>query len=267
VDEVKYVENLPLDLIDDEDETFQARLDYDEEEIKALAEDIRRYGQRNPIGVQPKGERFQIIYGFQRVKALKYLGAQTVKANVYHGLSVEEAYAISVSDNEMLMDLTDLERALKAQKMRRMGFSIEELSALFNLKKSTIYNLLKVAESDDAIQTCLHKKLITLNHAVELMRIKDFSKRLETLKMVIAWRWSVRDLKRWIKNKISPVMYFPTTGWWIKLCPKTLRIAPQRECQKCEYHRGIHIVEGRPKIACAFPSDDLAPLFPNDEKR
>jgi len=36
VDEVKYVENLPLDLIDEEDETFQARLDYDEEEIKAL---------------------------------------------------------------------------------------------------------------------------------------------------------------------------------------------------------------------------------------
>jgi len=33
VDEVKYVENLPLDLIDEEDKTFQARLDYDEGSI------------------------------------------------------------------------------------------------------------------------------------------------------------------------------------------------------------------------------------------
>ncbi len=57
--------NLQINLrdIDDTDETYQPRLDYDTEEINALAEDIKQYGQRNPIGVEPIGEKYRIIYG------------------------------------------------------------------------------------------------------------------------------------------------------------------------------------------------------------
>ena len=219
--DVNYVENLSLSLIDDTDELYQPRLDYDEAEIKSLADDIKKCGQRNPIGVEPKGDKYRLIYGFQRVKALKLLDAQTTRANIYLNLTEDAAHFHSLSDNLQHGDLSDLEKAFRCKYLHDKGHSIETLCEVFNVKKSVIYNYLQVAELDPSTNACLHMGLITLNHAVELARL-DVSKRLENLSRVLSWSMSVRDLKNWLKGGESPILYLPITSW-IDLCPKHLR--------------------------------------------
>lgn len=103
---VSYEERSPLSLIDEANEEFQARLDYDEEELARLAEDIRQNGQRNPIGIRRRDERYQVIYGFQRVKAVKSLGWDSIRANIYEGATETELHIHSVSDNVRHGDLT-----------------------------------------------------------------------------------------------------------------------------------------------------------------
>ena len=59
---VTYQENFPLSLINENDHEFQPRLDCDEGILQALAKDIARNGQHNPVGLYQKGDYFQVVY-------------------------------------------------------------------------------------------------------------------------------------------------------------------------------------------------------------
>lgn len=258
---VRYREDFPINSIDGADEEFQSRLDYDEEEIERLARDIEENGQRNPIGVRKKeGGRYQIIYGFQRVKAIKLLGKDTVKANVYEGTTDPEAREQSISDNLRHSDLTDVEKALACLRLKEKGYSTHALCGLFGAKKSTIYNYITAARLDPTTRYCIHKGIISLNHGVELARVKEVSKRLETLRQVVGWRYSVRDLKRWLADGESPIVALPVNGW-IQVCPKSLKMESLEDCENCEHYKGRG--EGG-RVACSYAptlEPELLPLI------
>lgn len=258
----EYCEDFPVKLIDEENETFQARLDYDSEEIQKLASDIAQFGQRNPIGLRKSpsnAKKFQIIYGFQRVKAIKILGQDTIKASIYDATD-EECEAISVSDNLRHGDLTEVEKALKAFSLRHRGFEVKELCEMFGAKKSTIYNWFKVAKLDKTTRGCIQHGLITVYHGLQLARIEDVSRRLETLEIVISDEYSVRDLKRWIEQKRGPKRYAPLKGW-ISICPKVMKKMALYDCEKCEFFQRYGEIireadeyyrEPLRKVSCAF---------------
>lgn len=238
---VTYRENFPLSLINESDHEFQPRLDYDEGILQALAEDIARNGQHNPVGLYQKGDYYQVIYGFQRVIALKRLGWDTARANIYEDATWEELHEQSISNNERHLDLGDLEKALYVKALQEKGFTIPRLCELFGVNKSAIYNLLTVADLDDSTRECLHRRLITINHAVELARYTDVSKRLETLMKVLSHKFSVRDLKRWMGQGSGPTVWVPLLGW-IELCPKFLTMVQIEKAESAEEmaKRGLH---------------------------
>lgn len=252
---VRYEEDFPLALIDETNEEFQARLDYDDEELQSLLQDIRENGQRNPVGLLRKGDRYQLIYGFQRVKVIKQLGWQSLRANIYEEASEKELHIHSVSDNVRQAQLTDLEKSLKAKTLKETGFTTEELCELFAVKKSAIYNYLTVADLDETTRECLQRGLISLNHAVELARF-DNSKRLEKLRTALSLRLSLRELK---------TGHFGTRmlalNGWVRICPETLTMKPLYECRKCPYHRGIRQEAGEPRaVDCGY--DSKHPISP-----
>jgi hypothetical protein len=285
---VTYQETFPLSLINESDREFQPRLGYDEAVLEALARDIAKNGQHNPVGLYQRGDHFQVVYGFQRVIALKRLGWDAARANIYEDATWEELQEQSISNNEHHLDLGDLEKALYVKALQERGFSIPRLCELFGVNKSAIYNYLTVADLDDTTRECLHRRLITLNHAVELARYDNFSKRLETLIEVLSWKMSVRGLKQWIGEDTSPVIWVPPLGW-IELCPKLLamvqiekaesaedmarrgfgpqaikeQLAHQHDsCEECEYFGGVRAPDGGDeywRVECGYDVSQLTP--------
>jgi len=255
---VTYQEDFPLSLINENDREFQPRLDYDEAALGALSRDIAKNGQHNPVGLHQKGDYFQVVYGFQRVIALKRLGWNTVRANTYEDATWEELQEQSISNNERHLDLGDLEKALYVKALEKKGFSIPRLCELFGVNKSAIYNYLTVAELDDSTRECLHRRLITLNHAVELARYDDFSKRLETLVRVLSEKWSVRALKQWMAGGTGPIVWVPILGW-VELCPKCFTMVQIERNEDAEEmaKRGLHprVIEQNLKIQQARKLD------------
>jgi len=234
---VTYQENVPRSLINENDREFQPRLDYDEAALEALAKDIAKNGQHNPVGLRKKDSYYQIIYGFQRVIALKRLDRDTARANVYEDATWEELHEQSISNNERHLDLGDLEKALYVKALQGKGFNISRLCELFGVNKSAIYNLLTVADLDDTTRECLHRKLITLNHAVELARYDDFSKRLEILKDVISHQASVQQLRR-LKAEGRWGPFTVGVNGWVEICPKVMHLIVIEECRECSYYKG-----------------------------
>ncbi|WNG62717.1 GTPase [Archangium gephyra] len=103
--------HIPLERID-EDTTFQIRPPGD---LSALATDLARLGQLFPVDVRFKPpDRFQIISGFRRVAALRFLKRDRVLARLHTDLSDEDALLMALASaiHASPVDPEDLE-ALK----------------------------------------------------------------------------------------------------------------------------------------------------------
>ena len=84
-----------LDLVD-EDDTFQLRPAGD---VGRLAMDLARLGQAFPVDVRLRAgsDRFQLVSGFRRVAALRFLRRTAVLARVHAQLSDEDALLVALA--------------------------------------------------------------------------------------------------------------------------------------------------------------------------
>ncbi len=88
---------LPIEQLSGDDE-FRIRPQSELEDVSALATDIARLGQLVPIDVRTvDGNVFQVVTGFRRVEALKFLQREQVLARVFHKLDDEEALLIALA--------------------------------------------------------------------------------------------------------------------------------------------------------------------------
>ena len=108
---------IPLDRIDDET-AFMVRNPGELEDVAGLATDIARLGQLFPIDVRlVPPDRFQVITGFRRVAALRFLQREKVLARLHTDLSDSDAMLMSLasaihSKNVGLEALTAIKAAL-----------------------------------------------------------------------------------------------------------------------------------------------------------
>ena len=77
-----------------EDHSFQLRPVGD---LSLLATDIARLGQLFPIDVRPHGDGYQVICGFRRVAALRFLQRDRVLARLHTDLLNEDALLLALA--------------------------------------------------------------------------------------------------------------------------------------------------------------------------
>lgn len=243
---VHYEPEFPISKVDDTNLEYQDRIGFDQEHVDIIAKDIQNkakrdptnHGQETPIKLSKKGDNYQILAGFTTTRAMKQLGRNTIRADVYENLTDEEKDSISIGSNQKRFAYYPDELAFAIAKKKAKGYSIEQLCDMFALKKSQIYNMLMLSEMDKTIQWCLHHKKITLREALEIMTTKQ---------------------TKWVKGKGSVDTNQRLTEFQRleKLrfmlgceCPKTLskRRNPNASyclsdfgkcCAGCEYYKGI----------------------------
>lgn len=88
---------IPLDRVDD-DGAFRVRSASELEDVAGLATDIARLGQLFPIDVRlVPPDRFQVITGFRRVAALRFLQRERVLARLHTDVSDADAMLMSLA--------------------------------------------------------------------------------------------------------------------------------------------------------------------------
>lgn len=112
-----------VDLIDPN--PYQPRMEFNQLKLEELADAIRITGQIQPIALRKHGERYQIIAGERRVRAIKLLGNETIDAVVKEGISDDMMAIMALAENIHREDLSDYE----------IGISINNIQAQFTSKK------------------------------------------------------------------------------------------------------------------------------------
>jgi ParB/RepB/Spo0J family partition protein len=107
--------DVPVDLIDRS--PYQARVQFDPEELDALAEDIRTNGLNNPITVRSKLDgRYELVAGERRWLASQRAGLTHVTARE-RPLDDFDAHLIGVSENNQRADFSPWEKAIEAAEL------------------------------------------------------------------------------------------------------------------------------------------------------
>lgn len=92
-----------------DESAFAVREKVDPECIKELKESLKEDGQWDPILVRPKGDKYELIAGHNRVMATKELGWDEIEATV-RDLSDKEAMLLSLKTNLLRQEMSQVEQ-------------------------------------------------------------------------------------------------------------------------------------------------------------
>lgn len=163
---------LPVGLIDANPD--QPRRNFDEGELRELADSIRTRGVLQPILVRPAGDgRYQIVAGERRWRACQLAGLHELPA-IIRDFSESDSYEAAIIENVQRADLDPLE---EAQGYRRLiaeyGHTQEMVAAATGKSRSHVANLLRLLELPEAVQALLHDGLLTVGHAKAVLQAAD----------------------------------------------------------------------------------------------
>jgi ParB/RepB/Spo0J family partition protein len=121
---------VPLDLIDINE---QIRTEFDQESIEDLAKDIEARGLMQPVLLNPNGDRFTMIAGERRLRAIKLNGQNSIPALIAK-VSTDEAMLMQLAENIQREDLSFQDECKAINKIYEVTSSLKKVAVV--VKKS-----------------------------------------------------------------------------------------------------------------------------------
>lgn len=183
---------------------YQPRLEFEEDAIFELAQSIRENGLIQPIVVRPNGERFEIIAGERRYRAMLMLGLSEVSAIVYEDIDDKKSATLALIENIQRENLNVYEEA-KAYKaiLINEGITQSELARRMGKSQSSIANKIRLLELPTPVLDSLHKKEITERHARALLSVEKENVE-NVLQEIKKKKLNVKDTENLIKKQKAP---------------------------------------------------------------
>ncbi|MGY4688222.1 nucleoid occlusion protein [Salibacterium sp. K-3] len=198
-EEIKYI---PVEKITAN--PFQPRTIFQEEKIAELAQSIRTHGLLQPITVREKEDRYEIIAGERRWRAVLSLGMNEVSAIVKNFNDTETA-SVALIENLQREELTAIEEAAAyAELLELHGLTQESLAQRLGKGQSTVANKMRLLHLNEETQQALKDKQITERHARALLQVKDPEKQKEILDAVIQSELNVKQTEERIREASEP---------------------------------------------------------------
>lgn len=197
------VRQIPVTLITPN--PHQPRDSFNEASIAELADSIRTAGLLQPIVVRPSRssdgvERYEIIAGERRWRAMKKLGQLAIPAIVKEATERESAQ-LALIENVQRDDLNAAERAFALRSLaEQFGLSHQQVAEAVGIDRPTVSNLIRLTELDGRSLDLVRLGKLSAGHARALLGIRDVASRSLLADTAIMEEWSVRTLEREVQR-------------------------------------------------------------------
>ncbi|HOA47609.1 MAG TPA: ParB/RepB/Spo0J family partition protein [Candidatus Paceibacterota bacterium] len=187
---------------------FQPRKEFNQKELKELADSIEKYGILQPLIVRkiekdvPNGQKveYQLIAGERRLRASKMIGLKEVPVIVKE-ISKENELPISLVENIQREDLNPLEKALAFKKLiEEFHLTQKEVAKMVGKSRESIANTLRLLILPEEIQKGIQRGEISEGHARALLSIPK-EKQIDVYKETIKKKLPVRELEQKAESK------------------------------------------------------------------
>ena len=174
----------------------QPRKDFDEQALSDLADSISKHGLIQPIVVRPTIDgRYMIIAGERRWRACRIAGLERVPVMI-KDTDDRTLMELALIENLQREDLNPLEEALGYKSLiDDYSLTQEQVAERMGKSRSSVTNILRLLNLNDAEREALRRGTITTGHAKALLAVSDEDLRQKML-LAAAEGASVRDLER-----------------------------------------------------------------------
>ena len=179
----------------------QPRRIFEEDALDELADSIRQFGVLQPILVQKKDGRYEIIAGERRWRACRKAGLKEIPA-IIREYSDQETLELSLIENIQREDLNPIEEA-KAFKslLDEFGLRQEDLAARVSKSRTAITNSVRLLKLDERVQNMIIQKEISMGHARALIPVEIPEEQFLIAQQIADRHLSVRDVEKLIKKR------------------------------------------------------------------
>lgn len=181
----------------------QPRRDFDPASILELAGSIRSAGLLQPVILRPitgSRDQFELIAGERRLRACKSLDWIKIPAIVTNATD-QDAGVWALIENVHRSDLNPMDRAHSLKQLAaEFRLTHESLAEQVGLDRSSVTNLLRLAELDEGTATLVRKGLLSQGHAKALLTISNLKTRSTLAESAVRGDWSVRALEREVQR-------------------------------------------------------------------
>ena len=152
----------------------QPRVDFNENELKGLAESIRENGILQPISVRRNQEgNYELISGERRLKASRMVGMQTVPCIVID-TSDRQSAVFALLENIQRQDLNCFEEAKALSSLiSEWNITQEEAALRLGMAQSTVANKLRLLKLPEEAAQIIAEKGLSERHARALLKLRE----------------------------------------------------------------------------------------------
>lgn len=182
----------------------QPRRSFPEEGIADLAESIRQHGLLTPLLVRRVGaERYELIAGERRLRALKLLGRSHADAVVLGAFDLDSALLALIENLQReglhYLDEAEAYRAI----LDEHGLTQEALARSLSLSASALANRLRLLRLPASVRAALRSSGLSERHARALLRVADERRQLALIDEAAARHMSVQQLEARIRRLLA----------------------------------------------------------------
>ena len=194
-----------ISLVDIETNPFQPRTDFDEMELRELAESIKTQGVIQPVTVRKMGYgKYQLIAGERRLRASQMAGIERIPAFI-RVANDEQMLEMALIENIHRKDLNAIEVAISYQRLiDECQLTQEKLSDKLGRNRSTITNYIRLLKLPPTVQVALRDESISMGHARALITVEDAQVQETILKKIIDEGLSVRQTEQLVRALGKP---------------------------------------------------------------
>ncbi|MHA0857567.1 nucleoid occlusion protein [Paenibacillus sp. CMAA1364] len=172
---------------------FQPRTIFDDEKLDELCQTIKTLGVIQPIVVRYRNDKYELVAGERRWRAVTKLGLETIPA-IVRDFNDSQAASIALIENLQREGLTSIEEAVAYQNLIELHqLTQESLAQRLGKSQSTIANKVRLLHLPETVKLALMERKITERHARALLGLPTEEKQLKLLSEIISKELNVKQ--------------------------------------------------------------------------
>src|SRR3954453_19452616 len=183
----------------------QPREEFDEDELRKLAESLRTRGQLQPITVYWDEGRglYVIVCGERRWRAAKLAGISTMTATVLtRAPEAGERLALQCIENLLRSDLRPVEEAKAYRQLMSLnGWNAAQLSRELAVSESKVTRAMALLELPESVQTHVEGGTLPPATAYEISKLEDEEAQAALAARVVREKLSRQDTARAVRER------------------------------------------------------------------
>jgi len=181
---------------------MQPRRDFNEEDLKELAESFKTNGIIQPLVVKENGGAFVIIAGERRFRAARMAGLEKVPVLVMDDVDDRRMLELALVENLQRENLNAVEVA-EAYRMLidKCGLTQKELAEKVGKSRTAVTNIIRLLSLPDSIKNMIRGGRITEGHARAILSLENENEMLKMAERIISNTLTVRDVEKVSQRK------------------------------------------------------------------